>query len=144
MDKTNARYLEKDLFESLPDAAVVDVSFITGDKVIAPLKGILNEWGWVVWLLKPQFEAGPGKVGKGGVIRNDDNLRDAIKSALERIIAIPASIRGVAYSPIKGADGNREFLIWLDFKQVNGISLDEALLRMMQLSQSKELQSSDS
>ncbi|NTU61146.1 MAG: TlyA family RNA methyltransferase, partial [Caldiserica bacterium] len=85
MDKTNARYLTKDSFPQIPDAAVVDVSFNTGDKVIAPLREILNENGWVVWLLKPQFEAGPGKVGKGGVIRNDHNLEEAIKSALERI-----------------------------------------------------------
>lgn len=144
MDKTNARYLDSDSFDQLPDAAVVDVSFINGEKVIAPLRDILNEWGWVVWLLKPQFEAGPGKVGKGGVIRNDDNLRDAIRAALERIVAIPASICGVASSPIRGADGNREFLVWLNFRQTDGLSLEEALLKMMQLSQSKEPQSSGS
>lgn len=144
MDKTNARYLTKDSFPQRPDAAVVDVSFITGDKVIAPLREILNENGWVVWLLKPQFEAGPGKVGKGGVIRNDRNLEEAIKSALERISGIPANIRGVTLSPIKGADGNREFLVWLDFDQTSGISLDDALLQMMRLSQLKEPQSSGS
>lgn len=144
MDKTNARHLDKDCFDLTPDAAVVDVSFITGDKVIAPLKSIINQWGWVVWLLKPQFEAGPGKVGKGGVIRNDENLRDAIKSALERIQMIPASILGVTASPIKGADGNREFLLWLSFRQADGFSLEEALLKMMQLSQSTEPQSSGS
>lgn len=144
MDKTNARYLTKDNFPERPEAAVVDVSFITGDKVIAPLKNILKECGWVIWLLKPQFEAGPGKVGKGGVIRNVHNLEEAIRSALQRILAIPVRIMGVTLSPIKGADGNREFLVWLSFGQTDGFSLEDALSQMMQLSQLKELQNSDS
>ena len=144
MDKTNARYLTKDNFIERPEAAVVDVSFITGDKVIAPLKNILKEGGWVIWLLKPQFEAGPGKVGKGGVIRNVHNLEEAIRSALERVLAIPARIMSVTLSPIKGADGNREFLVWLSFGQVDGFSLEDALSQMMQLSQLKEPQNSDS
>ena len=144
MDKTNARYLIKENFLERPQAAVVDVSFITGDKVIAPLKDILEDCGWVVWLLKPQFEAGPGKVGKGGVIRNVHNLEEAIRSALERVLTIPARIMGVMLSPIKGADGNREFLVWLNFRQVDGFSLEDALSQMMQLSQLKEPQNSDS
>jgi 23S rRNA (cytidine1920-2'-O)/16S rRNA (cytidine1409-2'-O)-methyltransferase len=135
MDKTNARYLETGMFDEKPNAAVVDVSFITGDKVIAPLKEILASPAWIVWLLKPQFEAGPGKVGKGGVIRNLDNLREAIKSALDRIVSIPCVIRGITESPIKGADGNREYLVWLEFSDVSGISSEQALLQSMQPSQ---------
>ena len=144
MDKTNARNLKPENFPVLPCSGVVDVSFINGDKVIAPLKDILQPPAWVVWLLKPQFEAGPGKVGKGGIIRNDQYLKEAIESALTRVMAIPANFRGVMQSPIKGADGNREFLVWLDFAQTSGISLEDALWQMLKLSQSTEPQSSDS
>lgn len=132
MDKTNARFLAPATFTPRPEAAVVDVSFINGDKVIAPLKEILTSPAWVVWLLKPQFEAGPGKVGKGGVIRKIEHLQDAIADALNRIMAIPCSIRDVVPSPIKGADGNQEFLVWLDFSSSDGLSVRDALLKMMQ------------
>lgn len=132
MDKTNARFLTQPTFNPRPEAAVVDVSFISGDKVIAPLKEILTSPAWVVWLLKPQFEAGPGKVGKGGVIRKIEHLQVAITDALNRIMAIPCSIRDVVPSPIKGADGNQEFLVWLDFSSSDGLSVRDALLKMMQ------------
>ncbi len=132
MDKTNARFLKPEAFDPRPEAAVVDVSFISGDKVIAPLREIIVSPAWIVWLLKPQFEAGPGKVGKGGVIRKREHLEGAITDALGRIMAIPCSIRDVVPSQIKGADGNQEFLVWLDFGSSTGLSSRDALAKMMQ------------
>ncbi len=136
MDKTNARRLERGMFEETPQMATVDVSFISGDKVIAPLRGILDPPGFVIWLLKPQFEAGPHKVGKGGVIRKDDVLREAIMDGLAKILQVQSEILDATPSPIKGADGNREFLVLLSFQEKGGLSIEDVFSRMMRQDQS--------
>ncbi len=136
MDKTNARYLERGMFDEAPQLATVDVSFISGDKVIAPLRGILAPPGLIIWLLKPQFEAGPHKVGKGGVIRKDDVLKEAIMDGLTRALQAQCEILDMTASPIKGADGNREFLVLLSFQEKGGLSIEEVFSRMMQQDQS--------
>ncbi len=133
MDRTNARNLTSNDFPEAPECAVVDCSFISGDKVIKPLKSILKKPGWIVWLLKPQFEAGPKKVGKGGVIRKLDVLRDAVEEALIRIVAIGGVVRNATLSPITGNDGNHEFLVHLDFNdKVAGTNLLDVIQQMLQ------------
>lgn len=139
MDETNARNLLSGMFPEKPQFACVDCSFISGDKVILPLEDVLEEPGLIVWLLKPQFEAGPGKVGKGGVIRKEDILVAAIGEALERISTIGASVVDCCESPIKGADGNREYLVLLKFGD-EGVSIDDCLARMLRQDQSGEQQ----
>jgi len=131
MDKTNARFLTPAHFNTRPQVAVVDCSFISGNKVIAPLKNILTEPAFVVWLLKPQFEAGPGKVGKKGVIKREDVLKESITKALLRVIEIPSRIINACTSPITGADGNREFLILLGFDDGVGLSHDDVLEKLL-------------
>lgn len=139
MDETNARNLLPEMFPERPQFACVDCSFISGDKVIAPLKNLLGEPGLVVWLLKPQFEAGPGKVGKGGVIRKDNVLEMAITEALDRIQAIGASVIDCCESPIRGADGNREYLVLVRFGGA-GIPFTDCLARMLKRDQNGEPQ----
>ncbi len=132
MDRTNARHLTEESFDDRPQCATVDCSFISGFKIIEPLKRILVEPAWIVWLLKPQFEAGPGKVGKGGVIRKNSILAEAIKNALVRVNGVGAQIRNVVQSPITGSDGNHEFLVYLDFRRENGLSILDSVERMLQ------------
>ncbi len=132
MDRTNARNLKPSDFDRSPQCAVVDCSFISGDKVIAPLREILSPPAWIVWLLKPQFEAGPGRVGKGGVIRKIEILKTAIEDALSRVIKIGAKLRGAIHSPITGSDGNNEFLVHLDFGENKSINPPDMIQRMLQ------------
>jgi 23S rRNA (cytidine1920-2'-O)/16S rRNA (cytidine1409-2'-O)-methyltransferase len=108
MDRTNARYLEH-LPEPV-DLATIDVSFISLKLILPAVTGWLREGGWIVALIKPQFEAGREQVGKGGVVRDPAVHR----SVLEEIVAWAASrdlvLKGLIRSPITGPAGNLEFL----------------------------------
>lgn len=132
MDNTNARHLVAEMFDSKPQIAVVDCSFISGEKVIEPLDRILVVPKLCVWLLKPQFEAGPGKVGKGGIIRKEEVLWQAVEIGLERVLSLPCRLIDICDSPIKGADGNREFLVYLELGIENDKLIPEALSRLQQ------------
>ncbi|MCI0415917.1 TlyA family RNA methyltransferase [bacterium] len=108
MERTNARYLSKQMFPETIDFAVMDVSFIGANKILEPLADITNE---VILLFKPQFEAGPQDVPKGGIIRDA-----AIHSrVLLNFFHIGSSwnVKGLINSPILGGSGNREFLVHL-------------------------------
>lgn len=131
MDKTNARYLTKESFDSQLDFATVDCSFISGDKVIEPLLRIINDDGFIVWLLKPQFESGRKYIGKGGVIKDKTILKEAIEDALARIVAIGGVISGITPSKTKGTDGNQEFLVLLKLKG-EGLSVPQACQQVLQ------------
>lgn len=115
VERTNARYLTAEqLQHPAPfDAASIDVSFIGLHLVLAPLRGLLSREGIVVALVKPQFEAGPHQVGRGGVVRD----RTVHRAVLERVIAEAHqegfSVWGLTPSPILGPQGNREFLLAL-------------------------------
>ena len=112
MERTNARYLKPSDFDQLPCGAVMDVSFISIKKIIPALMNIIGKDGFIASLIKPQFEAGRGKVGKNGIITNPqthiDVLKDMIAFADE---TQNLSIGGITFSPIKGAGGNVEFLM---------------------------------
>jgi len=108
MERTNARYLTKEKFPEKIDLAVIDVSFISAYKVLEPLANITNQ---VVLLLKPQFEAGPADVPKGGIIR-DSAVHSKVLSSFYQQIA-PWQIHGLIESPIPGGSGNKEFLVHL-------------------------------
>ena len=111
LDRTNIRNLT-----SLPepvDAAVVDVSFISLTIVLPPILNLLSPAGWVVALVKPQFEAGRGLVGKGGVVRDPEVHRMVLESVLTWAAQNHLVIGGCTPSPIRGPSGNREFLILL-------------------------------
>ena len=113
MDRVNARALSPAAFAEPPSLATVDVSFISLEKVLPAVFGILGEGGEAVVLVKPQFEVGKGQVGKGGVVRDPVQHREV----LERVSAWCANAgwpaRGVTASPLIGPKGNREFFFHL-------------------------------
>ena len=121
VDRTNIRYLE-----ALPprtpsdepttgqaDCAVIDTSFISLRLVLPATKRLLAPSGWIVALIKPQFEAGSALVGKGGVVRDPKVHTQVINTVLDFAISIGLEPHGLARSPITGPAGNIEFLAWL-------------------------------
>jgi 23S rRNA (cytidine1920-2'-O)/16S rRNA (cytidine1409-2'-O)-methyltransferase len=103
--------------EALPgpvDLATVDVSFISLRLVLPQVRTLVVPGGAVVALIKPQFEVGKGKVGKGGVVRSAEERSRVIDEITEAAVALGYSVRGVVESPLMGPKGNREFFIHLD------------------------------
>lgn len=120
MERTNARTLTPELLPSaltgeqeLPDLATVDVSFISLGKVLGAVIGSLAGSYDVLALVKPQFELGRGRVGKGGVVRDPDDRREALLGVGEQALALGAAVLGYHSSELPGPKGNRESFIWL-------------------------------
>ncbi|MGH7375158.1 MAG: TlyA family RNA methyltransferase [Candidatus Rokuibacteriota bacterium] len=113
MEKTNARSLPVDSFPESPDLATVDVSFISLEKVLPSVFGVLTLQGEAVVLVKPQFEVGKGQVGKGGVVRDASHHRAVIARVARFAVLHGWHVRGVTASPLKGPKGNREFFLLL-------------------------------
>jgi 23S rRNA (cytidine1920-2'-O)/16S rRNA (cytidine1409-2'-O)-methyltransferase len=113
MEKTNARQLPPDAFPQPPDLATVDVSFISLEKVLPSVFGVLGPEGEAIALVKPQFEVGKGMVGKGGVVRDASHHRGAISRIARFAVLHGWHVRGVTASPLKGPKGNREFFLHL-------------------------------
>lgn len=112
MEKTNARYLTwEDLGEKI-DVVTTDVSFISLDKILPAAYDLLNEEGQLIALIKPQFEAGRENVGKKGVVRDKKVHAEVIENVLHTAQEIGFVIGGVDFSPIKGPEGNIEYLLW--------------------------------
>ncbi|NLK20933.1 MAG: TlyA family RNA methyltransferase [Epulopiscium sp.] len=110
MEKTNIRYVEKEQIEDLGDFASIDVSFISLTKVLNPVKGLLKNKGEMVCLIKPQFEAGREKVGKKGVVRDLKTHIEVIQKVIDYSQEQNLSLQNLTYSPIKGPEGNIEYL----------------------------------
>lgn len=111
MEKTNIRYVTP---EDIPDAldfASVDVSFISLTKVLGPARALLRDNGEMVCLIKPQFEAGKDKVGKKGVVRDGLVHKEVIEKVIGFALETGFSILNLEYSPIKGPEGNIEYLV---------------------------------
>ena len=113
LEKTNIRYLDKDLITDQLDFFSVDVSFISLCKVLDVAKDFLEEGGRAVCLIKPQFEAGREKVGKNGVVRDAKVHKEVIEKVCDYVKENGFNILGLDYSPIKGPKGNIEYLIYL-------------------------------
>ena len=111
MEKTNIRYVTPEDVEDLVDFASIDVSFISLTKVLEPVKQLLNEDGEIVCLIKPQFEAGREKVGKKGVVRDEKVHLEVIEQIMEFAKQIGFTLLHLSYSPIKGPEGNIEYLL---------------------------------
>jgi 23S rRNA (cytidine1920-2'-O)/16S rRNA (cytidine1409-2'-O)-methyltransferase len=109
-ERTNARYLKSDDFDTLFDVIVVDVSFISVTKILPALVGMAKPRGRIVVLIKPQFEVGRGEVGKGGIVRESEKHRVVIDKINESARSLGLETVGVVESPILGAAGNKEFL----------------------------------
>ena len=119
MEKTNIRYVTPENIADVLDFASVDVSFISLTKVLGPAKALLSESGEMVCLIKPQFEAGREKVGKKGVVRDPVVHREVIERVLAYSRELGFTVRNLEFSPIKGPEGNIEYLVYLQ-KGSNG------------------------
>lgn len=110
MEGFNARFLKPDDLSRVPEAAVVDVSFISLKIVMPPVSASIKKEGWIIALIKPQFEAGKGEVGKGGVLRGKNKHKQVLNHLIESFEADGISTEKIIPSPIKGASGNIEYL----------------------------------
>jgi 23S rRNA (cytidine1920-2'-O)/16S rRNA (cytidine1409-2'-O)-methyltransferase len=136
MERTNARTLSPSLLpqarvagDGPPDLATIDVSFISLAKVLGAVLGCLGEGYDVLALVKPQFEVGRARVGKGGVVREPADRRAALVGAGEAAIAAGAAVRGYHSSGLPGPKGNRETFVWLtDPARTGGLAGDSGRL----------------
>lgn len=131
MEQTNFRYMQReDIGEEL-DFASVDVSFISLTKILIPARNLLKPGGGMVCLIKPQFEAGREKVGKNGVVRDSEVHCQVIAKIVDYADSIGFEVLGLDYSPIRGPEGNIEYLIHLKKERepeeaVRGLTEQEA------------------
>jgi 23S rRNA (cytidine1920-2'-O)/16S rRNA (cytidine1409-2'-O)-methyltransferase len=126
MERTNIRYVTpEDLGEPL-DLSVIDVSFISLKIVLPTIKTLLKPTGQVLCLIKPQFEAGKEKVGKKGVVREPEIHQEVLDSFVGTVTDLGFKILGLTFSPVKGPEGNIEFLGHLSLDDVEGIQPDTA------------------
>ena len=114
MEKTNFRYLTREDIQDDLDFASVDVSFISLSKILLPARRLLKDHGQMVCLIKPQFEAGKDKVGKKGVVREPEVHQEVIEKIYTLADILGFKILGLEYSPIKGPEGNIEYLIHIE------------------------------
>ena len=114
MEKTNIRYVTPEQIDDALDFASVDVSFISLTKVLGPARDLLKDNGQMVCLIKPQFEAGRDKVGKNGVVRDKKVHEEVINKVIDFALDIGFSIHNLEYSPIKGPEGNIEYLVYIE------------------------------
>ena len=126
MERTNIRYVTpEDLGESL-DLSVIDVSFIGLEIVLPTIKTLLKPTGQVLCLIKPQFEAGKENVGKKGVVRDPKIHQMVLDNFVSLVDGLGFKILGLTFSPVKGPEGNIEFLGHLSLDEVEGIRPDTA------------------
>lgn len=128
MERTNIRYVTpEDLGEPL-DLSVIDVSFISLKIVLPAIKALLKPTGQVLCLIKPQFEAGKEKVGKKGVVRDPAVHQEVLDAFVQLTQELEFTILGLTFSPVKGPEGNIEFLGHLTRDRGAGIQLDTAAI----------------
>lgn len=113
MEKTNIRYVLPEDIQELAAFSSIDVSFISLTKVLLPVRNLLTEDGEIVCLIKPQFEAGREKVGKKGVVRDPAVHREVIDKVIDYSMSIALEPCHLSFSPIKGPEGNIEYLLHL-------------------------------
>ena len=118
LERTNVRYLKPEDIELTPSFATVDVSFISLGLIFPALKEILESPGEVICLIKPQFEAGREHVGKKGVVKDPRIHQEVIERVIEKAQGAGFCLNGLDYSPIRGPEGNIEYLAYLK-KQEN-------------------------
>ena len=112
MERTNIRYVTHDDIGEYVDFASIDVSFISLKKIMPATINLLSDNGEVVALIKPQFEAGKEKVGKKGVVRDINVHKEVVQSIVDFLYSEDLNILALSYSPIKGPEGNIEYLVY--------------------------------
>lgn len=113
MERTNFRYVKPEDIGEQVDFASADVSFISLTKIIPPAEQLLKDDGSMVCLIKPQFEAGREKVGKKGVVRDAAIHKEVIDKIIEFAKNLGFIVNGLSFSPVKGPEGNIEYLLYL-------------------------------
>ncbi len=128
MEKTNIRYVEADQIPEKMDFISIDVAFISLTKVLLPVGELLKEQGEIVCLIKPQFEAGREKVGKKGVVREQSVHVEVIGKIILYAVSIGFRVLNLDYSPIKGPEGNIEYLLHIQkWEEIPNISSEVTL-----------------
>ena len=130
LERTNIRYVTRDEIGAAIDFASIDVSFISLKLVLPVLFELLAESGQSVCLIKPQFEAGPENVGKKGVVRDKNVHKNVINDVILFTKAAGFDILGLDFSPIRGPEGNIEYLLWIrkgELRSVVAIDVDSVV-----------------
>ncbi len=135
MERVNARYLTKDTLPETIDWVVSDVAFISITKIFPAMIAILKESGQVMSLIKPQFEAGREHVGKKGVVKDGKVHKQVLETVLGQAESIGFQVLGLDYSPIRGPEGNIEYLAWLGLQNKSGIDWHTELEHVVQNAQ---------
>ena len=133
MERTNVRNVTPEQLGQLVDLASIDVAFISLEKVLPAVKAMLQPTGEIVALIKPQFEAGREKVGKKGVVRDAKVHEEVIFRIVSLVRQLGLVPKALTFSPVKGPEGNIEYLIWLskDAAAADGIT-DEIVVSAVQ------------
>lgn len=121
MEKTNIRYVTPEDIGDRIEFSSIDVSFISLTKVLGPVRNLLTEDGEIVCLIKPQFEAGREKVGKKGVVREKSVHLEVIEAVIAHAVSIGFEVLHLEYSPIKGPEGNIEYLLHLKKQDLENV-----------------------
>jgi 23S rRNA (cytidine1920-2'-O)/16S rRNA (cytidine1409-2'-O)-methyltransferase len=127
IERSNARELEPGALPFRPQLATVDVSFIALGKVLPAIAACVAGEADLLALVKPQFELGPDRVGRGGVVRDDADRREALRAAAEAAAASGLVVRGFASSGLPGPKGNRETFLWAATRGESVADLDGAI-----------------
>lgn len=130
LERTNLRYIDSQLIPDKIELAVMDVSFISVKLVLPAVKALMTDGADYICLIKPQFEAGREKVGKKGVVRDASVHKEVVESVLSFAESIGFSVMGLDYSPIKGPEGNIEYICHLKNGSFQSEPLDiDAVIR---------------
>jgi 23S rRNA (cytidine1920-2'-O)/16S rRNA (cytidine1409-2'-O)-methyltransferase len=113
VERTNIRSVDAAALGAPFDLAVVDVSFISLRTVLPHVAALIGDSGSILALVKPQFEAGKGRVGKRGVVRDPEVHAEVLRVAMKAAQGAGFAVRGLTFSPIKGPEGNIEFWLWV-------------------------------
>jgi len=113
MERCNIRHLQPDQLADVPTLAVIDASFISLAKVLPNTLNLLTQDAEVIALIKPQFEVGKGQVGKGGVVKDENQHKEVVEQICDLARNLNCTVLGTTESPLLGPKGNREFLIYL-------------------------------
>ena len=135
MERVNARYLTKDTLPEKMDWVVSDVAFISITKIFSAMIAVLKEDGQVLSLIKPQFEAGREHVGKKGVVKDGTVHKQVLETVLGQAEGIGFTVLGLDYSPIRGPEGNIEYLVWLGLQRDSGIDWHSELEQVVHMAQ---------
>ena len=134
MERTNIRYVTPEQLGEPLDLSVIDVSFISLKIVLPTIKTLLKPTGQVLCLIKPQFEAGKENVGKKGVVRDKNVHIDVVEKILNLCIQNKFSVLGLDFSPIKGPEGNIEYLCLIEKTETPEIITDTTALEVVEMS----------